>query len=59
MSKIGRVCKNLLGREYGKKRKDFVSNVKMLANKNTKYRRSSKIISRHGRITTKQAISLR
>ena len=37
MSKIGRVCKNLLGREYGKKRKDFVCNVKMLANKNSKY----------------------
>ena len=38
MSKIGRVCKNLLVREYGKKRKDFVCNVKMIANKNSKYR---------------------
>ena len=37
MSKIGRVCKNLLGSEYGKTRKEFVCNVKMLANKNSKY----------------------
>ena len=33
MPKIGRVCKNLLGGEYGKKRKDFVHNVKILPTK--------------------------
>ena len=43
MSKIGSVCKNLLGREYGKNGKDFVCNIKMLASMNRKYRKISKI----------------
>ena len=54
-TRLQKFCKSRIWQ----KRKDFVCNGKMLANKNSKYRQSSKVISRHGRITTKQAISLR